>query len=81
MIGQTSGADGKPGSYNYEVSTGLELYNLTDDVAEQHNVTIEYPEIVNRLTKLANLKRRQLGDALTNQPGSELREPGRVVIF
>lgn len=80
MIGQTSGADGRPGSYNYEVSTGLELYNLTDDVAEQHNVTIEYPEIVNRLTKLANLKRRQLGDTLTNQPGSELREPGRVDI-
>ena len=80
MIGQTSGADGTPGSYNYEVNTGLELYNLTDDMAEQHNVAIEYPGVVDRLAKLADLKRKQLGDTLTNQPGSELREPGRVDI-
>ena len=80
MIGETPGADGTPGSYNNEVNTGLELYNLTEDVAEQHNVAIEYPEMVDRLTKLANAKRKQLGDTLTNQPGSELREPGRVDI-
>ena len=55
MIGQTPGADGTPGSYNYEVNTGLELYT-TDDVAEQHNVAMEHPEMVDRLTKLANFK-------------------------
>ena len=68
MIGQTPGADGTPGSYNHEVNTGLELYNLTDDVAEQHNAAMEHPEMVDRLTKLANFKRKQLGDTLTNQP-------------
>jgi arylsulfatase A len=30
----------------------MELYNLADDIAEQHNVAAQHPEVVARLTKL-----------------------------
>ena len=76
MTGQSPGADGMPGKYDYDVSTGLELYDLSSDVEEQFNVAAEYPDVVDRLTQLADAKRRQLGDALTGQQGSELRQPG-----
>ena len=78
MDDQAPGLDGIPGRYNYDVSTGLELYDLSTDVAEQRNVAAQYPEVVNRLTRLADEKRRQLGDALSDVQGTELRQPGQI---
>ncbi len=40
----------------------LALYNVSDDVSEEHEVSIEHPEIVARLLRLAQEARQELGD-------------------
>ena len=42
------------------------------------NLAAQYPEVVERLSKLADEKRADLGDKLTGITGTGLREPGRV---
>lgn len=79
MDGQDPGLDGMPGKYDYDVATGLELYDLGSDVAERVNVVERYPEVVERLIQLADEKRVELGDALTGVVGSGTREVGRVL--
>ena len=39
-----------------------ELYNLEEDIGEQHNVAGEHPEVVDRLKKLFERGRRDIGD-------------------
>jgi arylsulfatase A-like enzyme len=78
MVGMTAGSDGSPGSYNYDVKTGLELYHLEDDISESRDVAAEHPEVVARLSRMADAMRARLGDKLTKVKGSENREPGRV---
>lgn len=78
LEGGNPGHDGGEGRYNYNVRTGLELYNLRDDVGESTDVSAEHPEIVATLSKLADAKRVELGDRLTKVKGTKNREPGRV---
>jgi len=78
MDNQAPGVDGMPGKYDYDVSTGLELYDLSTDISEQHNVAAQNADVVIRLTQLADAKRRELGDALTDVQGAGLRLPGRI---
>lgn len=42
--------------------TELSLYNLAEDIGETTNVTAEHPEVVERLTALADKARAELGD-------------------
>ena len=42
--------------------TELELYNLESDIGERNNVAARHPEVVKRLTALANKARDELGD-------------------
>ena len=42
--------------------TELELYNLETDIGEQYNVSTQHPEVVARLTALADEARQELGD-------------------
>ena len=79
LAGQLPGLDGIPGRYNDDFSTGLELYNLNTDIGEQRNVADQHPEVVQHLTALANAKRQELGDSLTNIIGTANREPGRII--
>ena len=74
------GLDGIPGRYNDDVATGLELYDLSTDIGEQRNVADQHPEVVQRLTALANAKRQELGDSLTDTIGAANREPGRIIL-
>lgn len=78
MIGQAPGADGMPGTYDYSAEIGLALFNLENDIGETTNVAEQYPDLVERLTRLADAKRAELGDALTNVTGRGVREPGRI---
>ena len=78
MVGQTPGSGGTPGKYNYNVKTGLELYNLKDDISESIDLASEHPEVVTRLSEMADVMRARLGDKLTEVKGAENREPGRV---
>lgn len=78
MDGQTLGTDGIPGRYNDDVATGIELYDLSNDISEKHNLADQYPEVVERLSALADQKRLELGDTLTDTIGFANREPGRI---
>ena len=78
MIGQEPGRDGIPGKYNQGAEIGLALYDLEADVGESTNLVAEHPEVVERLSRLADEARADLGDALTGVVGTGVREPGRV---
>lgn len=74
-----SGLKGIASRHGYRIQqTGLELYNLKDDVGESKNVAASHPDIVRRLTELAELARADLGDKLTGRSGKDLRPSGRV---
>ena len=78
MIGQTLGQDGMPGKYDYTPHIGLALFDLEKDIGEEHDVSEQFPDVVERLTRLADAKRAELGDKLTGVVGTGVREPGRV---
>ena len=42
--------------------TELELYNLESDIGERNNVAAQHPDVLKRLTALANEAREELGD-------------------
>ncbi len=61
-----------------QARTGLELYDLVADPDETTDVATTHPDVIARLTALADRARADLGDALTGAEGSGRREPGRV---
>jgi arylsulfatase A len=73
----TPGKDGSPGGLT-QAKTGLALYNLDDDVGEQHDVAAEHPKVVERLSKLAEMARDDLGDAHTKREGRGRRPAGKL---
>ena len=78
MDGRELGSGGTPGKYDNNRKTGLELYDLATDIGESRNVADAYPEVVKRLTALADAMRRDLGDNLTGIEPTGKREPGRI---
>ena len=75
LDGKPGGKDGKPSRY---VQKSLEhaLYDLSTDPGETTNVYEEHPDVVARLTTLADAMRADLGDA--NQPGPGRRPAGQA---
>lgn len=69
------GQDGSPGPYQ-QLKCGLELYNLDQDIGEQHDVAAQHPAEVARLQALADKIRGELGDTLTGVSGKEIRPSG-----
>jgi arylsulfatase A-like enzyme len=59
---EKSGAGGKPGEYR-QARLGLSLYDLEQDVGETTDVAAQHPDVVERLTQLAERARREMGDA------------------
>jgi arylsulfatase A-like enzyme len=78
MKGREPGAGGTPGRYDYSATTGLALYDLSRDIGETRDVAAEHPEVVARLSALADAMRSDLGDALTEAPATGARAPGRI---
>ncbi|MBO6575980.1 MAG: sulfatase [Rhodothermales bacterium] len=78
MQGREPGLDGQPGRYDYSAEVGLELFNLREDIGETRDVAEANPEVLARLSALADSMRAELGDRLTGVVGSGVREPGRV---
>ncbi len=71
------GGEGRPGAYATR-ETKLALFNLARDPREVEEVGAEHPAVVRRMLELAERARADLGDALTQRAGSNLREPGRL---
>jgi arylsulfatase A len=72
-----AGQDGRPGPYK-TLNCGLELYHLGDDVSESRNLVETHPDIVRQLQQVAAQARRELGDALTKDQGTEVRPAGKL---
>lgn len=70
------GQDGQPGGYSQR-RCGLELYDLAGDVSETRDVAAQQPDVVARLTALAETMRDDLGDTLTHRTGQHVRAAGR----
>jgi arylsulfatase A-like enzyme len=71
------GRDGTGAGYT-TAKTGLALYDLEADVGEKNNVAEQHPDVVKRLTALADREREELGESLTKQQGKGVRQPGTV---
>ncbi len=54
----------------------LKLFDVRHDVSEEHEVSAQHPEVVQRLTQLAEKARADIGDV--NHPGAGQREAGMV---
>jgi arylsulfatase A-like enzyme len=78
MEGREPGSGGTPGKYDYGRRTQLELYDLRADIGETTNVAADHPDVVDRLVKLADEMRRDLGDKLAEVEATGARPPGRV---
>ena len=78
LNGRVGRDDGVPVAYEHLDMKEVELYNLAEDVEETHNVAADHPEVVQRLTALAEQTRQKLGDSLTGQVGEEVRAPGTL---
>ena len=55
-----------------------ELYNLADDIGETNNLLDRHPEVVARLTAMAEAMRLRLGDRALGIAGHERRPIGQV---
>ena len=71
------GKDGRPGPYK-QARIELALFNIEQDIGEQHNVAAQHPQVVQRLLALAEKAREDLGDSLTGRQGRGRRQPGRL---
>jgi arylsulfatase A-like enzyme len=74
---EVAGGDGKPGRYAKQ-QIGLSLFDLEKDVGETKNVAGKNPDVVKRLLSFVERAREDLGDALTNREGKNVRAPGRL---
>lgn len=74
--GFSPGADGKPGAGTENFIHRGGLYDLRRDPGERYNVAFENPEIVARLTRVAEEARNDLGDDLSGDQGRNRRSIG-----
>jgi arylsulfatase A-like enzyme len=77
LAGRKGGSDGTPAAYANE-QIGQCLYDLRADPGESKDVAAEHPEVVERLLRLAQAAREDLGDTLTGTKGKGVREAGRL---
>ena len=77
LAGRPGGAGGIPAKYE-QARINVALFDLENDIGEQHNVAAEHPDIVERLTQMADRMRQDLGDSLQKTTGAGRRPPGKV---
>ena len=72
-----SGVEGIATRHGYRIEQlELSLFDLASDPSEAKNVAAEHPDVVQRLSALAEAARQDLGDSLQSLKGSGLRSPG-----
>lgn len=73
-----SGIEGIASRHGYVVrELPLSLYDLSTDISESKNVASDHPEIIEKLSALADRYRKTLGDSLHNMKGTQNRPVGR----
>ncbi|UCG49818.1 MAG: sulfatase, partial [Phycisphaerales bacterium] len=77
LAGRKGGTGGQPAKYE-QGKIGLALFDLEKDIAEKHDVSAEHPDVVRRLSALAERMREDLGDSAKKMTGRNRRAPGRV---
>lgn len=77
-VGFSAGKDGMPGGANENFAFEGGLYDLRRDPGERYNVIAENPEVVKRLTHLAEEARQDIGDELTKSEGKNRRTIGKI---
>jgi len=78
LSGREGGKDGLPVAYDFVTTDENQLFDLSTDLREQHNIASEYPEVVAIIDSLANIKRAELGDSFQNLVGNENRLVGEI---
>jgi arylsulfatase A-like enzyme len=72
-----SGVEGIATRHGYRIEQlELSLFNLDTDPGETKNIAAEHPDVVKKLSALAEAARQDLGDSLQSVKGSGLRAPG-----
>lgn len=72
-----SGVEGIATRHGYRIEQlELSLFDLASDPGETKSVAAEHPDVVKRLSALAEAARQDLGDSLQSIKGSGLRSPG-----
>lgn len=78
LNGRPGGTGGKPANYEQKKIPAPELYDLTTDIGQQHDVAAAHPEVMKRLLALAEKARADLGDDLTDRIGTGRRPIGKI---
>jgi arylsulfatase A-like enzyme len=76
--GQEPRSDGLPIDYHMIKMEQMELYHVPSDPSETTNVIAQQPQILEKMLRLAEPARIDMGDALQNRDGKNNRNPGRV---
>lgn len=72
-----SGVEGIATRHGYRIEQlELSLFNLDTDPGETKNIAAEHPDVVTKLSALAEAARQDLGDSLQSIKGGGLRAPG-----
>jgi arylsulfatase len=78
LSGRAGRSDGLPIPYDQVKIEQNQLYDLQSDLAEEHDVAGQHPDLVQRLADYAEQARQELGDSLVQRAGAGAREPGRI---
>ncbi len=76
--GFSPGKDGQPGGVTENYIHKRGLYDLRRDPGERYNVEFDFPEVAEKLMRIADEARDDLGDDLTGNPGKNRRQIGTV---
>lgn len=78
LNGRVGTNDGNPTPYEMNKIETPALFNLETDPREKLDVAKEHPEMVSKISKIADSIRLVLGDQLTGIKGLEVRPVGRI---
>jgi len=75
--GRKGGTGGQPVKYE-QGTIGLALFDVQNDIGEQHDVSAQHADVVKRLLSMADKMREDLGDSAKKMTGRNRRPPGHI---
>jgi arylsulfatase A len=77
LSGKPGGTGGQPANYD-QAKIEAALFDLEEDVSEQHDVYAQHPDVAARLSAFADKMREDIGDSAKNMTGKNRRPPGNI---